>query len=145
MSVQSEKSSAHRPVRHFVRHYLEMLVAMTAGMVVLTPLWELGLGVAGASWLLERTEPATLVMATSMSVPMVAWMRYRGHGWPASIEMSLSMFVPTFAAIALLAAGLVTGIHALLSIQHIAMLPSMLVAMLARRDEYTHSHAEAHA
>ena len=40
-----------------------------------------------------------LGMATTMTVPMVGWMIYRGHGWRANAEMSASMFVPTFAVI----------------------------------------------
>jgi flagellar biosynthetic protein FliP len=78
-----------------------------------------------------------------MTVPMVAWMRHRGHGWPASLEMSASMFIPTFAVVGLLWSGLVEGIGTLLMIEHVAMLPSMLVAMLLRREEYSggaHGH-----
>ena len=40
---------------------------------------------------------------------------------------------------ALLQGGLVEDIGALMAIEHVAMLPSMLVAMLLRRDEYTGS------
>ena len=73
-----------------------------------------------------------------MTVPMVAWMRYRGHGWPASAEMAASMFLPTFGVIALaLERASSSDIGTLLLIEHVAMLPSMLVAMLLRRDEYT--------
>lgn len=46
-----------------------------------------------------------LGMALTMTVPMVAWMRYRGHGWAASNEMAASMFIPSFAVVGLLAAG----------------------------------------
>jgi hypothetical protein len=74
---------------------------------------------------------------------MVAWMRHRGHGWAPAWEMTASMFVPSFAAIALLAGGLVEDSDTLLAIQHVAMFPGMLVAMLLRRGEYT-GHA-AHA
>jgi hypothetical protein len=64
-------------------------------------------------------------------------MRYRGHGWPASAEMSASMFIPAFGTIALLWGGLVEDIGALMLIEHVAMLPSMLMAMLLRREEYS--------
>jgi flagellar biosynthetic protein FliP len=64
-------------------------------------------------------------------------MRYRGHGWRASMEMSASMFVPTFGAVALLGSGLVGDTETLLVIEHVAMLPSMLVAMLMRPEEYS--------
>jgi hypothetical protein len=80
-------------------------------------------------------------MATSMTVPMVAWMRYRGHGWAPSAEMAGAMFVPTVAALILYRVGAVEDEHALLMIQHIAMFPLMLLAMVLRRDEYAHAHA----
>jgi hypothetical protein len=47
------------------------------------------------------------------------------------------MYIPTFLAIALLAAGVVEGHGALMAIQHVATFPAMLVAMLLRPAEYT--------
>ena len=127
--------------RQFVRHYVEMLVAMFGGMMVLglpagAALAAVGLSISE----LHNDAPALmlLVMAVTMTVPMVAWMRYRGHGRRTSTEMSASMFLPTFAVIGLLSVGLVADIGALLVIQHIAMLLAMLAAMLLRRDEYSH-------
>ena len=74
-----------------------------------------------------------------MTVPMVAWMRYRGHGRRANTEMSASMFLPTFAVIGLLWAGLrSTDIGALMVLEHVAMLASMLGVMLLRPAEYTY-------
>src|SRR4051812_32216062 len=135
-----------RSARHFSRHYLEMVVAMVLGMVVLGVPATAALGAAGISMSeLHHELPALMLlgMAVTMTVPMVAWMRYRGHGWAASNEMAASMFIPSFAVVGLLATGVIEDTEALLSIQHIAMLPSMLVAMLLRRDEYsgsTHNH-----
>jgi flagellar biosynthetic protein FliP len=51
--------------------------------------------------------------------------------------MAASMFLPAFAVIALLWGGIVEDIGGLLLIEHVVMLPSMLVAMLLRRDEYS--------
>jgi hypothetical protein len=120
----------------FIRHYLEMLLAMFIGMGVLAG----GLAMAGVKT--PSVELALLWMAFTMSLPMVAWMRYRGHGWAPSGEMTASMFLPSFAAIVLLWAGLVEDRGALMGIQHVAMLPAMLGAMLLRRDEYSgHVHA----
>jgi hypothetical protein len=84
------------------------------------------------------------VMAVTMTAPMVAWMRYRGHDWPACADMTAAMAIPTVSVLALLWSGLVGDLGTLLVIEHVAMLPSMLVAMLLRRDEYTgvaHHHA----
>jgi len=135
-------------MRTFIRHYIEMLIAMLLGMVVLGVPLAAGLGVLGVdvwSWESDAPELLLLGMAFTMSVPMVAWMRHRGHRWAPAWEMTASMFLPSFAAIALLWAGLVEGSGTLLTIQHAAMLPAMLVAMLLRLDEYTGHGAHAHA
>jgi hypothetical protein len=130
-----------KSTRHFIRHYAEMVAAMFLGMGVLFAPAMVGLGAAGVSSAELRSDaPALLLlgMGLTMTVPMVAWMRYRGHGWGASNEMVASMLIPTAGVIALLGAGLVADIGALLMIEHVVMLPSMLVAMLLRREEYSH-------
>ena len=85
-----------------------------------------------------------LGMAVTITAPMVGWMRYRRRGWRANAEMSASMLVPAFAAIALLGAGVVDDIGVLLVVAHIAMLLGMLGVMLLRPTEYTHHHAQDH-
>jgi flagellar biosynthetic protein FliP len=122
----------------FVRHYLEMVAAMMAGMAALA-----------ASRLVvdlpDRTAVELVEMALWMTVPMVAWMRIRGHGWRVCNEMAAAMLVPAAAALALLATGVVTDSHLLVMLEHIVMIPAMLVAMLLRRDEYTgHQHQHQH-
>jgi hypothetical protein len=124
-------------IRAFTRHYVEMLLAMFAGMLVI------GGPLSAAGVEVEAVELQLLNMALIMSVPMVAWMRYRGHGWAPAGEMTASMFVPSLAAIALLWLGLVGDHDALMAIQHAAMFPAMAVAMLLRLDEYTGTHAHA--
>ena len=133
---------------HFIRHYIEMVVAMFAGMVVLGAPAGWALQAFGSSTSeLTDTAPALMLlgMAVTMTLPMVAWMRYRGHGWRANTEMAASMVLPTFAAIGVLAAGVMTDIGTLLAVEHVAMLVGMLAAMLLRLDEYTHHHGHAHA
>jgi hypothetical protein len=133
---------------HFARHYVEMVLAMFLGMFVLGAPLAAILGFAGvdvSSWQTDARELMLLGMAFTMSVPMAAWMRYRGHGWAPVWEMTASMFVPSFAAIGLLWAGTVGDTDALLYIQHIGMFPSMLAVMLLRLDEYTGHAAHARA
>ena len=132
--------------QHFLRHYVEMVIAMFLGMAVLWLPAGLALNATGSSWSeLNDDAPALmlLLMATTMTVPMVAWMRYRGHGRRANAEMSASMFLPTFAVIGLLGAGLLTDTGVLMVVEHVAMLLAMLVAMLLRPAEYT-CHAHGH-
>jgi hypothetical protein len=133
--------------RHFVRHYFERVVAMFLGMVVLGVPAGWALGAVGSSWSELNTDAPALMllgMAATMTAPMVGWMRYRGHGWRANTEMSASMLVPTFAAIALLEASVVDDIGHVLVVEHVAMLLGMLGVMLLRPAEYTHHHAHAH-
>jgi flagellar biosynthetic protein FliP len=132
--------------RHFIRHYGEMVVAMFAGMAVLGVPAGWGLSAVGSSWSeLTTNAPALMLlgMAATMTVPMVGWMRYRGHGWRANAEMSASMLVPTAAAIGVLQTGLL-DLGVLVVVEHVVMLLAMLGVMLARPAEYTH-HAKAHA
>jgi hypothetical protein len=132
-------------VKHFVRHYAEMVVAMFLGMAVLGMPAEAGLRAIGTGTSELQTDApavALLGMAFIMTVPMVGWMAYRGHGRRPNMEMAASMFLPTFAVIALLSGGLVEDFMTLMTLEHVVMLPSMLVAMLLRRDEYTrHAHS----
>jgi hypothetical protein len=135
-------------VRPFVRHYIEMVVVMFAGMVVLgVPAgWALTAFGSSSSELTHSAPVLMLLgMAVTMTAPMVGWMRYRGHGWRANMEMAASMVLPTFAAIVVLAVGVMTDIGTLLVVEHVAMLLAMLAAMLLRLDEYTHHHGPATA
>ena len=135
----SEASPMTTSTRHFIRHYLEMIAAMIAGMVVLGIPGEGLLQLIGSSTPeLQEDAPAIalLAMATIMTIPMVALMRYRGHAWRPCWEMSASMFIPTFGVIAALGAGVSDDFMGLMMIEHVAMLPAMLVAMLLRYDEY---------
>jgi hypothetical protein len=125
----------HTPTAHFIRHYLEMVIAMLLGMAVLGIPGFIALETTGVD-----TEAAGVLlwgMAVSMTVPMVAWMRHRGHGWLPCWEMSAAMIVPTIGALALLEGGALDGAHAAMGIQHVVMFPAMLGVMLLRRGEYT--------
>jgi hypothetical protein len=113
--------------RGFVVHYLQMLAAMGAGMLVLGPLAML---VGDAGVVVDA-----LLMATSMTAGMAAWMVWRRHPWRVIGEMGLAMYL-SFAVLfpalwlgALSAGGvMVTG--------HVLMLPAMALAMLHRREHY---------
>ena len=121
--------------KRFLFHYLEMVAAMVIGMMAL--------GAVSDALLDLPDEPAVNVveMAIAMTLPMVAWMRYRGHGRRLCIEMTAAMVVPAAAALALLGTKLVENEMVLLTIEHTAMFVGMFLAMLIRRDEYTgHVH-----
>jgi flagellar biosynthetic protein FliP len=124
--------------RRFVRHYLEMVAAMMIGMA--------GLGAASLVVDLPDDTAVRLVeMAVWMTVPMVAWMRFRAHGGRACTEMAAAMLLPAAGALALLGTGALTDADALVMIEHTVMFPAMLAVMLLRRDEYTGQHDRADA
>jgi hypothetical protein len=137
------------PTRHFARHYVEMVIVMFAGMAALGLPAGWAMTAMGTSWdELQSDAPAAMfgLMAMTMILPMVAWMRFRGHGWRANGEMSLSMVLPTLGAIALLSADVVEDVGALLVAEHGVMLLAMVGAMLLRPSEYTgHAHAQVTA
>lgn len=121
---------------HFVRHYLEMVAAMVVGMVVLGGAVQAAVAAAGLTYsAATHPELAALEMAVDMSVGMVLWMRYRGHGWASTLEMTAAMFVPALALFPLLWLGALSG-ESLVMLTHVLMLPLMLLAMLRRRGEY---------
>jgi hypothetical protein len=129
------------PAFIFARHYAEMVAAMLLGMLVLGAGFTIALsplGVDVATWNSDAPALALLGMGFTMTAPMVAWMRHRGHGFAAGAEMSAAMIVPTLAAVLLLWSGAVTDIHTLMMIEHVAMFPGMFAAMLLRLPEYTH-------
>lgn len=123
------------PMRRFAWHYAEMWAAMGLGMLVL------GMPAKGVVDTTDRPGLRLIVMAVAMTVPMLAWMRVRGHGWRPCAEMAAAMFLPTLVVLALLGTGIVTNSGALMGIEHAVMAPAMLIAMLLRRREYSgHVH-----
>jgi hypothetical protein len=120
------------------RHFVEMVVAMFVSMGVFAAAWAGGEALTGLSFP-HAPEAMALRMAFDMSVGMVVWMRYRGHGWAPTLEMVAAMFAPAALLAPLSMAGAISG-HVLMIATHVAMLPLMLVVMLRRRAEYGHAH-----
>ena len=130
--------------RRFLRHLLEMIVAMMLGMCVLGALFGVlhvvvfGSGFA-AAW--QRiVELAAFAMAFNMTLPMVLWMRHRRHSWERGGEMAAAMFVPALALLMLFWVGAIPE-GSVVPLQMGLMLPAMLLVMLYRVDEYSAAHA----
>ena len=65
----------------FVLHFAEMWIAMTVGMAIFVPV-RLALAGQGYAALVDNASiEYEAWMGIFMTVPMVAWMRLRGHGW----------------------------------------------------------------
>jgi hypothetical protein len=119
--------------RPLARHYVEMVIAMFVGMIVLGGLRTvLGLSVPFE----EQPGPAYTLMAIDMSIGMAAWMRYRGHGWAETLEMCAAMFVP-LAMLPLVWADAL-GAMTFMTLAHVVMLVAMLAVLLRRRAEHAH-------
>jgi hypothetical protein len=127
-----------------MRHLLEMVAAMAAGMVVLG----MARAVLGDPPGYEQVLVKYAYVGMAMGVPMVAWMRRRGHPWADCREMTAGMVVPMFALVVPVALGLegyVPGLTAgsLMLLSHVAMLGGMVLLMIYRWDRYaygTHCH-----
>lgn len=126
-------------VYRFTVHYLQMVVAMVAGMVVLGPLESLVLEGAGWPSAMDGAGVTAMVMATNMTVAMAGWMRFRGHTTAPILEMSAAMYLPFLILLVPLWHGGITE-HTFVLGGHVLMLLGMLLAMLLRRDEYTAHH-----
>jgi hypothetical protein len=126
--------------RAFARHFGEMVLAMLLGMLVLGGFAELLFAAAGSSLSDQAGATQVMLMGFNMTVPMVIWMRYRGHAAARNAEMAMSMLVPSVAAAALAWAGALES-GAALGVQHVVMIPAMLGVMLWRYQEYSHPHA----
>ena len=121
----------------FIRHYIEMVLAMVIGMYALMPLWPVAFRAAGAPHLLDRAEPMALSMATGMALAMAAWMAFRRHGWRDIAEMTAAMYLPFVILFPATLAGAMTS-GTMMIAGHGLMLAAMLALMLWRRDHYGH-------
>jgi hypothetical protein len=138
--------SAHvaGPVGRFALHLLEMCMVMCAGAAVLSVLFFGSAALLGYTDLLETApELSVFVIALNLSVPMLAWMRYRGMAWQPTLEMAGSTMVMGLALIVAYWMDLVAR-TSLIEIQTSLACPLMLAVMLARFRLYSGSH-EAHS
>ena len=130
-------TTVHRPaLRRFVGHYLEIVVAAVAGMVVLGPAESMLLNPIGWAEVVANFEAATLVMATNMTVAAAAWMRFHRHGWAAIAEMAVAMYASFLVLFPPLWLGVLSA-TGLMALGHVLMLFAIAAAMLRRRDQYT--------
>lgn len=114
--------------RAFVVHDLQMIAAMGIGMAASMPVTMLDGDAA-------TVELRLVLMATSMTAGMAAWMTFRRHSWRATAEMAVVMYLAFAVPLPLVWAGVLSE-EALLVIGHVLMFPAMAIAMLRRSGEY---------
>ena len=125
-----------RRISPFWRHFLEMFAAMVVGMIATGAVF---LSIVGLkSWgevTAQYPTQALLAMAAGMTVPMVAWMRFRGMGWRNSYEMAGAMVLPVVPFLCLVWFGVTKsaqcGAYCVLTVA------AMLGLMFYRRSEYS--------
>lgn len=127
----------------FWRHFLEMLGAMLVGMIATTSIF---LSIVGLESWREVTvvypTQALLAMAIGMTLPMVAWMLFRGMGWRNSAEMAAAMVLPVIPFLLLVWFGITES--AMCGAYCGVMIVAMLALMNFRRAEYsTHGGHQA--
>jgi hypothetical protein len=117
------------------RHFGEMLVTMAVGMVVGVAVYLTAIGMTFDEALVRHPITILIVVAISMTVPMVAWMRHRGHGWRSCAEMAAAMIIPVIPFLCLVwfdvTKSAMCGGYCALSVA------AMMVLMLYRRSEYS--------
>ena len=129
-------TATRTPRRAFLMHLGEMVLAMAFGMAVLGGAVEGVLRLAGTSLTDAPAAVQAAVMAVDMTLPMVWWMRHRGHPKQHNLEMAASMLVPSAFAIALHWMRLVSS-DMVMVLQHQLMIPAMVGVMLWRYDHYS--------
>jgi hypothetical protein len=143
MQVAVSLGSHGMRTRPFLRHLLEMIVVMMLGMCVLGAAFgafhELAFGSGFAAAWRDHVVLAAFAMAFNMTVPMVLWMRYRGHRWQRGGEMAVAMNLPVLPLLLLYWLGPIPS-QGVLGLQMMLMLPAMLAAMLYRKEEYSGPH-----
>jgi flagellar biosynthetic protein FliP len=124
-------------VGRFLWHYAEMLLAMGIGGFLFSLLLrQTPVSSSYAAAFARGTYLRAIVSSLFMTVPMVAWMILRGHGWRHSWEMTGAMLAPVAAIIVLRMLGADAFLPWLAKINCVAMDLAMLVYMLYRRDHY---------
>jgi len=133
-----------RPVGRFAAHLLEMCMVMCAGAIGLSLLFFGGAALLGYTSLPDRAPVlSALVVAVSLSLPMAAWMRFRGMPWRPTLEMSgATMFVGLTLIVGYWLDLVATS--SLIEVQTSLACPVMLAVMLARFRLYSGSHGHAH-
>jgi flagellar biosynthetic protein FliP len=132
-------------VARFAFHYLEMVLAMVAGMVVFGGLIAVLASAAGLDYSHE-TYPVTgaVEMALTMSLGMALWMRVRRHRRRHVAEMTAAMVAPLAVLLPLVWTGVLAA-GSLMMLEHVLMFPLMLLVMLLSPSAYTgHHHSDEH-
>jgi hypothetical protein len=126
---------------YFIWHLIEMCLAMCIGGIPLIVLFFVGAAKLGYPDLLERIpELPVLVIGFILALPMIAWMRFRGHEWRPTVEMASTTIVLGIVLVDLGWLGILSRSSLFEWMTRLAC-PVMIIPMLFRLDVYTGHHA----
>ena len=118
--------SIRLPVQ-FLRHFLELQIPMVLGASICYLLNRL---VISSSRFATVYHPGTYLFTAGdvffLTIPVLVWMIFRGHGWRYSLEMAAAMVTPV---VVIIIVGWLTGYASLLWLVN-GMYPVMCLGML---------------
>jgi hypothetical protein len=123
-----------RQAWNFARHFVEMCVAMCIGVAVANLMIAAAGTITGGDVREQIPGLATATLAGFITLPMVAWMRFRGMAWRPILEMCAAGIAVVIGAVALgLVSASVVSVATLCGLECVGM----FVAMLFRYDLYS--------
>jgi hypothetical protein len=129
-----QRTGPAHPAHGFVRHLLEMGLAMMVGMMVSATIFLSAVGMTAAQAMREHAVLFVILQAVGMTMAMVAWMRHRRHNWRSSSEMATAMIVPAVPLICLRLLDIISG--PICGLYCLATTVAMVALMLYRRSDY---------
>ena len=118
----------------FLRHLLEMGLAMMVGMIASAAIFLTAVGMTAEEGMREHAVLFVVLQALGMTVAMIAWMRHRRHNWRSASEMAMAMVVPAVPLISLRLLDVISG--PICGLYCLATIVAMVAVMLFRRSDY---------
>lgn len=135
---QDPTSGLSTQARGCLLHFLELQIAMGLGALICYLVVRRISDVGSFS---TAYRPGTFLFATGdiffLTVPVVAWMIFRGHGWRHSLKVALAMISPVAVILVLGPLTAYDYLTWLLTAGYPTMSLGMLIYMLYRRDHFT--------
>lgn len=140
--MNGETRSVGGNVSRFLLYFLELQIPMALGALVCYLLIRL---IPSSSSLASVYHPGTYLFAIGdivfLTVPVVGWMIFHGHGWPHSLEIAVAMLAPVAAIAVVGEAAAYAYLPWLITAGYPAMSLGMLVYLLYHPyHPYKHAH-----
>jgi hypothetical protein len=141
IAITSQIPTVWMRIGYFIRHYIEMLLVCCIGGFTLNFLFFSAIARVGfPNFLQQYPDLSIIVITILLAVPMLIWMRFRGHKLQPTLEMAGE---PIVLGVLLVTASWINIIPKveMLPLLKDLVCPVMLLPMFFRLDLYTSSHA----